>query len=84
MDRWLNEGLDSREITFWETRSKQFRRIACQLAGVPAYLAGRKWAELSEEKREAIRVALRELQAIATREYREWETIGKQTVRAAG
>ena len=83
MARWLREGLDNREITFWETRSERFRQLACQLAKVPAYYAVKPWADLSEDQREAIRVSLRELQAIATREYREWHAIGKQTLKNA-
>ena len=64
MKHWTGQGVDASEITFWETRSPRFRLIVCDVAGVSRATAAKAWAHMTEETRQTIRVALRELKTV--------------------
>ena len=64
MHQWVGQGIDPKEITFWETRSGRFRLIVCDVAGISRATAGKAWAHIPEETRQNIRVALRELKTV--------------------
>lgn len=64
MHHWTSQGIDSAEITFWETRSGRFRLVVCDVAGISRATAARPWAHLTEENRQSIRAALRELKTV--------------------
>lgn len=80
MKRWVAQGVDPVEITFWETRSFQFRKIVCEVAGIRAMNSCRAWAHMSEETRQSIRIALRELKTVIA-EGMNWRKVEVQTRR---
>jgi hypothetical protein len=80
MRRWVSQGVDLCEITFWETRSGRFRLIVCDVAGISRANAGRAWAHMTEETRQSIRVALRELKTVIA-DGMNWRRLEVQTRR---
>lgn len=80
MREWVRQGVDPKEITFWETRSGRFRLIVCDVAGISRANAGRAWAHMTEETRQSIRVALRELKTVIS-DGMNWRRLEVQTRR---
>lgn len=78
MREWVSQGVDPKEITFWETRSPRFRMVVCDVAGVSRATAGKAWAHMTEETRQTIRVALRELKTVIA-EGMDWRRVEVQT-----
>ena len=78
MRDWVSQGIDPKEITFWETRSPRFRMVVCDVAGVSRAIAGKAWAHMTEETRQSIRVALRELKTVIA-DGMDWRRVEVQT-----
>lgn len=78
MRQWVSQGVDPKEITFWETRSPRFRLIVCDVAGVSRATSGKAWAHMTEETRQSIRVALRELKTVIA-DGMDWRRVEVQT-----
>jgi hypothetical protein len=80
MRRWVSQGVDLCEITFWETRSARFRMICCDVAGISRKHAGTAWAHMTEENRQSIRAALRELKTVI-HDGMNWRKVEQETRR---
>ncbi|WP_375191244.1 hypothetical protein [Marinobacter sp.] len=78
MREWVSQGVDPKEITFWETRSQRFRVVVCEVAGVSRFTASKAWAHMTEETRQSIRVALRELKTVIA-DGMDWRRVEVQT-----
>lgn len=78
MREWVSRGVDPKEITFWETRSSRFRFLVCDVAGINRGMGARAWAHMSEETRQNIRVALRELRTVIA-DGMDWRRVEVQT-----
>ncbi len=80
MREWVSQGVDPKEITFWETRSPRFRMVVCDVAGISRTTGAKAWAHMSEETRQQIRVAIRELKTVIA-DGMNWRRVEVQTRR---
>lgn len=83
MHKWVAAGIDPKEITFWETRTGRFRMLVCDVAGIGRTNAGRAWAHMAEDNRQAIRAALRELKTVIA-DGMNWRSVEVKTRRGIG
>jgi hypothetical protein len=82
MREWVSQGVDPKEITFWETRSPRFRLVVCDVAGLSRATAGKAWAHMTEETRHTIRTALRELKTVIA-DGMDWRRLEVETRKGA-